>query len=102
MFNDVSNRTNSLDSEAYRSLGEAVAFSLDDDERRIVNYVIEYRRINASEALRILSTTDWHTANAKLKRLVQRNVLDFISKKHRDPKSHYVLHKHDRLKHIDA
>ena len=93
LFNDVANRTNSLDSEAYRALGEAVAFSLDVDERRIVNYVIEHARINASDALRILSTTYWHTANGKLKRLVQRGILDFISKKHRDPKSHYVLHR---------
>lgn len=93
LFNDVANRTNALDSEAYKALGEAVAFSLDSDERRIVNYVIEHGRINASDALRILSTTYWHTANAKLKRLVDRGVLDFVSKKHRDPKSHYVLRK---------
>jgi len=93
IFNDVANRTNSLDSEAYKALGEAIAFSLDADERRIVNYVIEHGKINASEALRILSTTYWHTANAKLKRLVQRNILDFVSKKRRDPKSHYIMHK---------
>ena len=93
LFNDVANRTNALDSEAYKALGEAVAFSLDSDERRLVNYVIEHGRINASDALRILSTTYWHTANAKLKRLVERGVMDFVSKKHRDPKSHYILHK---------
>lgn len=93
LYNDVANRTNSLDSEAYKALGEAIAFSLDSDERRIVNYVIEHGRINASDALRILSTTYWHTANAKLKRLVERNILDFVSKKHRDPKSHYTLSK---------
>lgn len=96
LYNDVANRTNSLDSEAYKALGEAVAFSLDADERRIVNYVIEHSRINASDALRILSTTYWHTAQAKLQRLVDRKVLDFISKKHRDPKSHYVLHKPEK------
>ncbi len=93
LFNDVANRINSLDSEAYKSLGEAIAFSLDSDERRIVNYVIEHGKINASDALRILSTTYWHTAKAKLKRLVDRGVLDFISNKQRDPKSHYVLRK---------
>jgi ATP-dependent DNA helicase RecG len=98
LYNDVANRTNSLDSEAYKALGEAMAFSLDVDERRIVNYVIEHGRINASDALRILSTTYWHTANGKLKRLVQRGVLDFISKKQRDPKSHYVLSKKPRPK----
>jgi hypothetical protein len=88
----TANRTNALDSEAYKRLGEAVAFSLDPDERRIVNYVIENGKINASDALRILSTTYWHTAKAKLGRLVDRGILDFISKKQRDPKSHYVLH----------
>ena len=72
-------------------MGEAIAFSLDPDERRIVNYAIEHGRINASDALRILSTTYWHTAKGKLKRLVDRGVLDFISKKHRDPNSHYVI-----------
>ena len=93
LFNDVANRTNSLDSEAYKALGDALAFSLDADERRLVNYVIEHGKINASGALRILSTTYWHTANGKLKRLVDRGVLDFVSKQHRDPKSHYVLHR---------
>ena len=92
LFNDVANRTNALDSEAYRALGESIAFSLDPDERRIVNYVIEHSRINASDALRILSTTYWHTANAKLKRLVARGILEFVSKKHRDPKSHYLFY----------
>jgi ATP-dependent DNA helicase RecG len=91
LFNDVANRTNALDSEAYKALGEAVAFSLDSDERRIVNYVMEHGLINASDTLRILSTTYWHTAKAKLKRLVDRGILDFISKKHRDPQSHYII-----------
>ena len=89
--NEIANRTNSLDSEAYRVLGEAISFSLDDDEKKIVNYVIENDRINVSDALRILSTTYWHTAKAKLKRLVDRNILDFHSTKHRDPNAYYTL-----------
>jgi ATP-dependent DNA helicase RecG len=93
LFNDVAHRTNSLDSEAYQALGETVAFSLDGDERRIINYVIEHGKINASDALRILSTTYWHTARAKLQRLSDRGVLNFISTKQRDPKSHYVLNR---------
>ncbi|USU05307.1 hypothetical protein NF701_00425 [Sphingomonadaceae bacterium OTU29THOMA1] len=89
--NEVANRTNSLDSEAYRALGEALSFSLDSDERKIVNYVIENGAINVSDALRILSTTYWHTAKAKLQRLVSRNILDFHSTKHRDPNAFYSL-----------
>ncbi len=89
--NEVANRTNSLDTEAYRVLGEAISFSLDGDEKKIVNYVIENGAINVSDALRIISSTYWHTAKAKLKRLVDRNVLDFHSTKVRDPNAHYTL-----------
>ena len=89
--NDIANRTNSLDSEAYKALGEAVSFSLDGDERKIINYVMEHKQINVSDALRILSTTYWHTARGKLKRLVERGVLEFVSTKPRDPNSYYKL-----------
>lgn len=89
--NEVANRTNSLDTEAYRVLGEALSFSLDADEKKIVNYVIEHKTINVSEALRILSTTYWHTAKAKLTRLVDRNILDFHSTKTRDPNAYYSM-----------
>lgn len=91
--NEIANRTNSLDSEAYKVLGEAISFSLDDDEKKIVNYVIEHEHINVSDALRILSTTYWHTAKAKLQRLVQRGILEFHSTKVRDPNAFYNLRK---------
>lgn len=89
--NEVANRTNSLDTEAYRVLGEAISFSLDGDEKKIINYVIENGSINVSDALRIISSTYWHTAKSKLKRLVDRNVLDFHSTKIRDPNAKYTL-----------
>ncbi|WP_394762282.1 hypothetical protein [Phenylobacterium sp.] len=75
----------------FKVLGEAMAFTLSPDERKIVNYVIEHGRINASDALRILSTTYWHTAKARLQGLVKRGILDWVSTKQRDPKAHYVL-----------
>jgi len=90
-YNEIANRTNSLDSEAYKVLGEAVSFSLDDDEKKIVNYVIEHHKINVSDALRILSTTYWHTAKAKLSRLVDRNILEFHSTKQRDPNAYFTM-----------
>lgn len=93
--NEVANRTNSLDTEAYRVLGEALSFSLDGDEKKIVNYVIEHGRINVSDALRILSTSIWHTAKARLQRLVNRKILDFHSTKTRDPNAYYSLRGND-------
>lgn len=91
LHNEVANRTNSLDSEAYRVLGEALSFSLDPDEKKIVNYVIEHKKINVSDALRILSTTYWHTAKAKLSRLEKRGILNYHSTKLRDPNAYYEM-----------
>ncbi len=90
--NNVSQRSNSLDSKAYEKLGETLAFSLAREEQKIVNYVMEYGRINVSEALRILSTTRWHTARELLADLARRQILDHVSSgKPRDGHSHYVL-----------
>mgnify|MGYP000548383128 CR=1 FL=1 len=90
--NNVRDRTNTLDSDAYKRLGQAVAFSLTPDERKIVNYLVEHGKINVSGALRILSTTRWHTARDLLDDLKQRGILDYISSgKSRDAHSHYRL-----------
>lgn len=91
LYNEVANRTNSLDSEAYKILGESISFSLDEDERRIVNFVIENKTIKPTDALRVLSTTYWQTAQKKLQRLTERGILEFKSTKKRDPNSYYTL-----------
>lgn len=94
--NDVRGRSNSLDSDAYKQLGEALAFSLSAEERKIVNYLIEHGKINVSGALRILSTTRWHTARDLLQGLEDRGILDYItSGKTRDAHSHYRLAKRE-------
>ena len=91
LYNEIANRTNALDADAYKILGEALSFSLDADERRIVNFVIENKTIKPTDALRILSTTYWQTARAKLQRLVDRGILDFHTTKKRDPNSFYTM-----------
>ncbi len=96
--NDIGNRTNSLDSEAYKVLGEVVSLSLDLEDRKIINYIIEKGKINVSEALRILKTTYWHTAKGKLTRLCKRGILDFVSSKSRDPAAHYVMRKQGNVR----
>ncbi|WP_299971548.1 ATP-binding protein [uncultured Roseobacter sp.] len=90
--NNVRDRSNSLDSDAYKSLGQAVAFSLTPEERKIVNYLVEHGKINVSGALRILTTTRWHTARDMLVELEKRGILDYVSSgKPRDAHSHYRL-----------
>jgi ATP-dependent DNA helicase RecG len=91
LSNDIANRQNSLDSEAYLALGEALSLSLSPEERKIVNFAIENGRVNVSEALRIMKTNIWHTAKSALKRLERRGILEFRSSKTRDPNAHYVM-----------
>ena len=90
--NNVADRSNSLDSDAYKRLGEAIAFGLTPEERKIVNYLTENGKINVSGALRILTTTRWHTARDLLQDLERRGILDYITTgKPRDAHSHYRL-----------
>lgn len=90
--NNVKDRSNSLDSDAYKALGESIAFSLTPEERKVVNYLIEHGKINVSGALRILTTTRWHTARDLLRDLESRGILDYITTgKTRDAHSHYRL-----------
>ena len=74
--NNIADRSNSLDSEAYRALGEAIAFGLDIEERKIINYVMQHGKMNVSDALRIMKTTRWHTAEKTMLSLVSSGVLD--------------------------
>jgi ATP-dependent DNA helicase RecG len=90
--NNVADRSNSLDSEAYKKLGEAIAFGLKPEERKIVNFVMQHGKMNVSDALRIMKTTRWHTAKHALDGLVDRGALDrHGSGKPRDPHSYYSL-----------
>jgi ATP-dependent DNA helicase RecG len=91
--NNINNRSNTLDSKAYTLLGEAVSLSLSPQERKIVNYIMANQRMNTSDALRILTTTRWHTARAVLDSLVARGILKFYSTKSRDPNAYFELAK---------
>lgn len=90
--NDIKHRKNSLDTEAYKMLGETISFGLKPEEKKIINYVIENKKIHAAEALRILDTTRWHTAKKLLDELVERGALEFHpGKRPRDNSAHYTL-----------
>jgi ATP-dependent DNA helicase RecG len=90
--NNVADRSNSLDSEAYKALGEAVSFGLTHEERKIVNYILMHGKMKVTDALRIMSTTRWHTAKNSMDDLVRRGVLDHVSSgKPRNSHAYYVI-----------
>ena len=90
--NNVSNRSNSLDSEAYKILGETIAFTLNQEEKKIINYVLEHGKIKTSDALRILKTTRWHTAKKTMDGLMVRGILALHGEDTpRNPKRFYAM-----------
>lgn len=74
--NNIADRSNLLDSEAYKTLGETIAFGFTPEERKIINYIMQHGKMNVSDALRIMKTTRWHTAQRTMRSLVERGVLD--------------------------
>jgi len=92
--NNVADRSNVLDSEAYKTIGEPLAFTLSPEERKVVNYVIDHGSIKASGALRIIKSTRWHNAKKLLEDLKKRGILDFVDMGGpRNSHSHYIMAK---------
>lgn len=92
--NNVEHRKQFVDTDAFEVLGEEIASSLSDQERRIVNYVAEHQTINVTEAAK-LTGVRWHTVKKALERLATRGVLDHIHDPvvERDRYAYFVLKK---------
>jgi len=99
--NDEEHRRQFVDSDAFRVLGESLSATLNEFERRIVNYVAEHNTINVTEAAR-LSGKQWQAAKKTLSSLADRNILDHVHSKtiERDANAYFVLKKRfsDRLR----
>jgi len=90
--NDSKHRRVWLDSDATSIVGEAIFQGLSQEERRIINWVAENRRINVSQAQR-LTSRGWQKARRILMGLAERGLLERVAREdlERDPKAHFVL-----------
>jgi ATP-dependent DNA helicase RecG len=90
--NNIKQRRLWLDTDAAAVVGAAIAASLGEEEKRMLNFVGEYGKINVTEAVR-LTDMAWETAKAKLDGLVRMGILAHIHRSdiERDPKAHYQL-----------
>lgn len=99
--NDVEHRRQFVDSDAFKVLGETLSKTLDEYERRIVNYVAEHGAINVTEAAR-LGGKRWQAAKKILVGLKDRNILDHVHSNdiERDAHAYFILKKRytDRLR----
>lgn len=74
-------------------MGAAIASGLDENERRIINFIAEHGPISVSQVQRLTQKT-WPAASKMLKRLVEQGILDYRKSpalKDRDPGARYTL-----------
>jgi ATP-dependent DNA helicase RecG len=92
--NDIEHRKLFVDSDAFRALGPSVAGSLNEYERRIINFVMENRTINVTQAHELINRR-WQYTKKILTALVDRGVLDHFhsSTVARDAFAYYTLPK---------
>lgn len=92
--NDIDHRKVFVDTDAFNVLGEALAKSLNDAERRIVNFVAENRTINVTQTSNLIGRR-WQACKKILTSLVERGMLDHVhsAKIERDSAQYYTLKK---------
>jgi ATP-dependent DNA helicase RecG len=91
---DIEHRKVFVDSDAFRALGPSVANSLSEYERRIINFVVENRTINVTQASNLIGRR-WHSTKKILTALAGRGILDHVHSHtaERDAFAYYTLSK---------
>lgn len=72
--NNIKHRKVWIDKDASAVIGEAIFKTLSQDERRIINFVVEYGNISVSQTQRLTART-WHSAKKLLISLKERKIL---------------------------
>lgn len=90
--NNIALRKVWIDSDASQVVGEALAPTLSDDERRAINFAAEHGKINASQVQRLTQKT-WPQAQKLLMKLADQGILRHVHRRglDRDPQAHFVL-----------
>lgn len=72
--NDYKQRKVWLDSDAANFVGEVVFKTLNQSEKRAINYIAERNEISVSDLMR-LTQSNWHQARDILRGLVEKGIL---------------------------
>lgn len=94
--NNVKHRRVWVDADAAALIGKALFEELTQDERRVINFVAEYEKVNVSEVQRLTQLT-WPQAKRLLVRLEKRGIVAQVRKPgdKKDPYAHFILRKAD-------
>ena len=90
--NNIAIRKVWVDADVANLIGLAIANSLTENEKEIMNFVAVHGSINISQAQQLTRHT-WHTARKLLQKLEQKGILAYVRRKgtERDVKAHYIL-----------
>ncbi len=91
--NNIAVRKAWVDSDVAAIIGAAIAATLSENEKQILNFVAIHQHIHVSEAQR-LTAHNWHTSRKLLLRLCERGILEYVhegSEGEVDRKAHFVL-----------
>jgi ATP-dependent DNA helicase RecG len=72
--NDIRHRKVWVDKDVSEILGFSISSSLNETEKRIVNFIAEHENISVSQTQR-LTGKSWHTCKKILKGMEERNIL---------------------------
>ncbi len=91
--NQIKQRKVWVDTDVSSLLGEALSRNLSREEKRVLNFVAEYGKINVTQCHRLIpSLAKWHSAKRVLMRLVDKGLLKQVhSAVIRDNKAHFIL-----------
>jgi ATP-dependent DNA helicase RecG len=96
--NNIAVRKVYVDKDASSIIGTVIAQTLSENERRIINFLAENKKISVSQVQR-LTGKSWPASSKILKGLKDRGILNDVrksKKRERDPSARYVLHNGDK------
>jgi len=78
--NNIKQRKVWVDADVVEILGAQIAHSMDENEKRCINFAAEYGKISVSDAQR-LTKLSWPAASTLLKGLVEKNIFEHQHRK---------------------
>jgi ATP-dependent DNA helicase RecG len=91
--NNIEQRKVWVDSDAAAVVGQVISAGLSAHEKRIINFVAEYKGISVSQTQRLIGRS-WPSSKRLLDKLAEKNILEQHKKNpeyERDPAARYVL-----------
>lgn len=91
--NNIKHRKVWVDQDVSSLIGAQIADQLSEDQKKVLNYIAEYGKINISQASRMIGAKTWHSAKNLLIKLSTLGIIEHVHRAdiERDPNAHFRL-----------